>query len=112
VYGTHTNFFPTNAGFATSDCAFCCIRASLSQKNFEARLQVKKEAFLDALNILDAQTSYYFRKQGALLQTVEIEDIRATFSKLLICTDNPEIYKKFAEFFSHKKIILTQMTLI
>ncbi|MEI6187160.1 MAG: hypothetical protein WCP46_01485 [Alphaproteobacteria bacterium] len=82
---------------------FIAYALAFPKKNFETRLQVKKDAFLEALNILDAQTSYYFKKQGALLQKVEIEDVRATFSKLLICTDNPEISKKFAEFFSHKK---------
>ena len=65
---------------------FIAYALAFPKKNFETRLQVKKDAFLEALNILDAQTSYYFKKQGALLQKVEIEDVRATFSKLLIFT--------------------------
>jgi hypothetical protein len=81
---------------------FIAYRLVAPQKNLEARLQVKKEALLEALNVLDAQASYYFKNQGAVLQKEQMKTIRATFNKLLICTHNPAIPKKFAEFFFYK----------
>lgn len=86
-------------GFLPPIMALIAYKLAFPRKNFEARLEVKKEAFLAALNILDAQASHYFKKQGAIEQNEQIKDIRATFSKLLICTDDPAIPKKFAEFF-------------
>jgi hypothetical protein len=85
--------------------AVVAYKLTFPQKNFETRLEVKKEAFLTALNILDSQASFYFQNQGAIIQKEEIKDIRSTFSQLLICSDNPDIPKKFAEFFFQSKNI-------
>lgn len=69
------------------------------KKNFETRLEIKKEAFLSALNILDAQASHYIKDKQIILQKVPMKEIRATFSKLLVFSDNPTIPEEFALFF-------------
>lgn len=71
---------------------------SYRKKIFEARVDIKKETFLDALNILDSQASYYFKENGAVLNEVPMEKVRSTFNKLLIFSDSLEIPNKFIIF--------------
>ena len=78
--------------------ALITILFTFKQKIFEARLDIKKQAFLEALNILDAQASFYFKAEGAILQKVAMEKIRATFNNLLVfsnCLDIPRTYVLF-----------------